>query len=133
MNEILKMHSELQKNYSELKHYNVSNPSELDGQPLGVAYDYIKEMSFYLINELDELMIAVGKGSNQIHKPWSSKNKLLRSEEYISSEDVREEAIDALCFMMNIMLAAGITPENIYESYKKVYDKNISRQKDETY
>ncbi len=132
MNSIIKKHIELQKRYAELEHYSDGfNPVSLEGYTVGKAYDYVKEHSFHLNQEIQEVMEAVAKGSTQIHKPWSKKNPELRAEEYIPTDHIREEAIDAMCFMMNIMLACGVNENNIDELYEKVYQKNKKRQEND--
>ena len=84
--------------------------------------------------EITELLSSLSNDNMKIHKPWSTSYERLRRELTIPNPSATaEEAIDAMCFMMNIMIASGVTPGNIKELYQIVYDKNIKRQYDENY
>jgi NTP pyrophosphatase (non-canonical NTP hydrolase) len=91
---------------------------------------YIKQMQFFLHQEIIEIMETIG--GREILKPWSVKYKLIADQNFTSTAEVREEAMDALAFMLNICLAVGITADNIEEEFDKVYSKNMKRQ-DENY
>lgn len=93
----------------------------------GDVVKYIKEHSFFMNQEVVELMQQIGCG-NTVLKPWKQSHLAVCQEEAIIDDDVKSEAIDMLCFCLNICLAAGITPENIDAEYDKVWLKNISRQ-----
>lgn len=93
----------------------------------GEVVQYIKEHSFFMNQEVVELMQQIGSG-NTVLKPWKQAYKDLCQEEAVLDDEVKSEAIDMLCFCLNICLAAGITPENIDAEYGKVWDKNIARQ-----
>lgn len=94
---------------------------------VGEVYDFISLMKFCLDEELTELLEALGDGSRKIHKPWTREYEYLRSRPFSVDPKVVEEAIDALCFMMNILLTVGVTPETVESEYQKVWEKNLRR------
>lgn len=87
---------------------------------------YIRDMSFYLHQEVVELVEEIG--GKDILKPWKEGFKQVASKPPVITDKVRSEAMDVLSFCLNICLAAGITPNNILEEYMKVWNKNIDRQ-----
>ena len=135
MKSILSKQQELQERFNLLG--MMEDPSVLlERYDAGQVYDYIKGMQFHLNEELNELMLALGKEDRAMHKPWSSRYDRLRSNchfTYDELDQIKAEAIDAMCFMMNIMLAAGITPDNLEAEYDKVYSKIKARQDDPSY
>lgn len=132
MKSILSKQSELQTNYANLAHYDVIDPFDSEFEDVGTVCDYIRDMQFFINEEINELILEIAK-NRAVFKPWSTKHKRIRGSAVHLTDEVRSEAIDAFCFMMNIMLAAGITPDNIEELYDKVYRKNIKRQNDPSY
>lgn len=126
MNEILRKQIKLQEGY-------IDDPSYICNSRVGNIYDYIQMMQTHMNMEITELLSSLSNDNMKIHKPWSTSYNELRLEYPPTPENTAEEAIDAFCFMMNIMIAAGVTPDNIGVLYQKVYDKNIARQYDETY
>jgi len=99
---------------------------------VGDALDYIKSMQSFANMELEELLIEIG-GSTKALKPWSSEYGALRARQYSSTSTVRSEAIDFLCFAINICLAAGVTKDNLSDEYAAVLSKNKARQLDASY
>jgi len=135
MNKIMNMQIELQDKLSKLN-ASVANPSDLfddNDTTAGDLYDYIRNNQFFLNEEITEIMEALGDGSRDIHKQWSANYGPLRSRMLhndFSGKDLaklKEEATDALCFMLNICIALGINADNITPEYKKVFHKNIKR------
>ena len=112
------------KKRNKLKH----DPSSKAYITKGQIVSYIKEQSFFMNEEVNELILAIGDNNRAILKPWSANHFKLANERYEPSDAVKEEAIDMLCFCMNICLAAGLTPESIGEEYEKKWLENISRQ-----
>lgn len=123
MNEIFKKQLDLQ-NLIALNTGRVERPINR-----GQLVDYIKDQAFYLNSEILELMEAVG-GSRDILKPWKASYGYYAYRDDFREEVSKSEAIDMLCFAMNICLAVGVTPDNIDEEYDKVWQKNIKRQQD---
>jgi hypothetical protein len=104
------------------------HPCFMKEQPTkGEVVQYIKEHSFFMNQEVVELMHQIG-GGKTILKPWKQSYKDLCQEEASLDDEVKSEAIDMLCFCLNICLAAGITPDNIETEYGKVWSKNVARQ-----
>ena len=119
----------LQTNYA-MK--GLPDPARFAGSANGDVVDYIKETSFFLQEEVNELMQEIG-GGRHVLKPWAAGYAPSRDKSYESTDKVKSEAIDMLCFAMNICLAAGITPNNLEDEYEKVYQKNLARQEDRSY
>lgn len=128
MKSILLKHRFLQAEYAKLSHYSLPDPSLMEGESVDKVYQYIRDMQFFLNEEINELLIELGEGDRAIHKPWSVRYSKIREKSFSSTEEVKNEAIDALCFMMNILFASGVTPENIENQYEKVHQKNRDRQ-----
>jgi len=128
MNEILQKQLELLA-LIRLNHHGVHpNKYGLQFFEKGVVIDYIKDHAFFMDEEVTEILLAIGNGNKAIYKPWCKEHKDLTAEKFETNESVRSEAIDMLCFCLNICLAVGITPENINEEYDKVWRKNVKRQ-----
>ena len=125
MNEMLKKQLQLLNLIAQ----NTSDvhPCFIMHQPTkGDVVNYIKEHLFFMNQEAVELMQQIG--SNVALKPWKQSYLDVCQEEAIIDDAVKSEAIDMLCFCLNICLAAGITPDNIDAEYQKVWHKNIGRQ-----
>ena len=130
MNKIFKLQAELQSGYSNK---GMTDPSSLsDTSSVGTSLDYIQQMNYFLSEEVNELMHEIG-GGRQALKPWSSLYEDSRSAKYVSTPKVKSEAIDMLCFAINICLASGINANNVEEEYVKVLKKNTARQLDNKY
>lgn len=128
MNEIIKKQQELLKCIAK-NHSSLDNPSarKMDNR---LMVSYIKDHLFFFNEEITELLLAIGDDKRAILKPWSRQYYDIASREFTSTSKVRSEAIDALCFCLNICIAVGITPENIDEEYCAVWSKNMTRQKE---
>jgi|TARA_R100000656_G_scaffold124929_1_gene104434 NTP pyrophosphatase (non-canonical NTP hydrolase) len=125
MNKIFELQAELQETYDDMG--GMLNPQSLTGLSVGHTLDYIRDMKDFMLEEVNELMIEIGDGREAL-KPWSSKYDELRSRDYEPTDHVRSEAVDMLCFALNICLAAGVDGSNIRKEYLKVYRKNKERQ-----
>lgn len=122
MNSIFKMQQELQDVIIKNRQCASTLPHSK-----GSMVNHIKDHAFYMSEEVTELMIAVG-GDRAILKPWSVRHKDIVNLPFETSDDIKSEAIDMLCFCINICLAVGITPYNINDEYGKVWLKNMERQ-----
>lgn len=98
---------------------------------VGDVYDYVSQLRFFIEEEISELLEELGNGSRDIHKPWKELYAELRHKDFVSTVKIREEAIDGLCFMVNLCLAVGLTPDNIDEEYLLVHKKVLGRLGDE--
>lgn len=78
---------------------------------------YILEMSYALEDEVHESTKEVG------WKSWA------RSK-HINEEAYRSELIDCFFFLLNLMLAARMTPLDIFRGYKAKLAKNLARIRD---
>lgn len=112
------------KQQDVLKH----DPSSVPYATKGEIVAYIKEHSFNMMEEVNELILAIGGNDRAILKPWSTRHAPLVAQTFKSNDAIKEEAIDMLCFCMNICLAAGLTPESINAAYEKKWLENINRQ-----
>ena len=128
MNNIFRKQAKLQSGY------NILDPSKFSTTAsVGNAVDYIREMNFYMSEEISELIQEISGGNRNAMKPWSVYYEQERIKSFSSSSHVRSEAIDVLCFAINICLAAGVTADNVDEEYNKVLEKNVRRQKNDDY
>ncbi|WP_353856836.1 dUTPase [Bacillus sp. Bos-x628] len=86
---------------------------------------YIKAMMLWTIDELSEALHELPYA-----KEWSSKYE---KEDYSIEKHERlfkEEVIDALHFFTNIMVAVGMTEEEILRMYREKNKINYQRQED---
>jgi NTP pyrophosphatase (non-canonical NTP hydrolase) len=120
----------LQQQLQELINSNHPENIILSTMDKGHMCEHIKNHAFFMQEEVTELLIAIGGGDKAMIKPWSAHHKLMANEPFVSTDKVKSEAIDMLCFCLNICLAVGINHDNIYEEYSKVWRKNVSRQHD---
>jgi NTP pyrophosphatase (non-canonical NTP hydrolase) len=127
MNKILGQQRLLLKRIAK-HHGQEHNPTAIPGITNGAIVQYIKDQAFFLSEEVTEIMLAIGEEDRAILKPWSVKHKDIVNKEFESTDAVRSEAIDMLCFCMNICIAVGLRPETIEKEYNKVLQKNIHRQ-----
>lgn len=111
------------------KHGLMNDPSDGYDLTKGEIVKYIQEQLAFMSEEVRELILEIG-GDKAIMKPWSVNYRVVANHEYIVTDKIKSEAIDMLCFCMNICLAAGITADNIDGEYRKVWDKNIKRQRE---
>jgi hypothetical protein len=77
---------------------------------------YIKDMVLALTDELHEVLGEVG------WKPWATSR-------HINEMAYRAELVDVWHFFMNLMLAVGMTPNELYEGYVAKRKINVDRQK----
>lgn len=79
------------------------------------AADYFRTQAFALVAEL-------GEASNEIGwKPWATAR-------FLHHKRYRKELIDALHFLVNLMLLDGMTAEDIYSGYIEKQIINRQRQ-----
>lgn len=122
---ILELQQLTQERYAAER--GMQNPAAIE--TLGQFVDYVREMREFLNMELDEILAAVD-GTAECRKPWKEHHSMFRSASFHCDDygrKLKEEAVDALCFMMNICLACGVTHENIEKLYGEVYAKNMGR------
>ena len=128
MNKILETQINLQKLLapSTLKGHIIP-PHYMDAITIGEKYTTISKMQMFLNQEIDELLLAIGDNSRNIHKPWKKECQELLCKPFVISDEIKGEAIDILCFTLNICIAAGITADNIEDEYNKVAKKILGR------
>lgn len=85
---------------------------------------YIKDMMFWTNDELSELTHELPYA-----KDWSKKYDKPEYNHKKQWRLVKEEYIDALHFFINVAIAIGFTPEEIYTMYLEKNKENIDRQK----
>lgn len=78
---------------------------------------YLTEMAYSLEDEVHEAMGETG------WKSWTSSN-------HINREEFMGEMADAFLFFMNMMLAVGMTSDDLIERVAKKQDNSFKRQKD---
>lgn len=105
-----------------MTHLNLQNQLQRDAY--GIAYESmntdekiaaIKDMVLALTDELHEALAEVG------WKPWATSR-------HIHTEALRGELIDAYHFLMNLMLIAGMTDEDVDRMYREKNRRNLERQ-----
>ena len=127
MKQILAMQLELQQLIAKNSGRIMDCPSTYGGAVSNLEMaTFIKEQAFFLQQEIVEL--AEEFGGKDILKPWKTNHINAASNIAKVTAESKSEAIDALCFCLNICLAVGITPENIKDEYNKVFNKNVLRQ-----
>lgn len=77
---------------------------------------YLTEMAYSVCDEVHEAMGETG------WKSWTSSN-------HINREEFMGEMADAFLFFMNMMLAAGMTSDELIERVAKKQDNSFKRQK----
>jgi hypothetical protein len=115
------MQAELQRVIAENK------PTEVN--PLVTNADmvqYIKDQSYFL--SLETVELACEFGGKDILKPWKDGYRYVAQQRVSITPETKSEAIDMLCFCLNICLVAGITPDNVMQEYAEVWQKNMNRQ-----
>lgn len=86
--------------------------------------NYIREMMLWTTDELHEALHELSYA-----KTWSKRYDKPEYDHKKQNRLFKEEMIDALHFFMNIMIAAGFTPQEIYDMYMEKNKENIDRQK----
>ena len=88
---------------------------------------FIKEHSIHLNQEVNEMLYEL-----PYFKPWKNYRGLTPRMENEMLEKARMELVDAWHFFMNIAIALGISPEQLYVMYMAKSKENHRRQ-DEGY
>lgn len=78
---------------------------------------FIKDMHIALTDEMHELLAEVD------WKPWT------HGERQINFDGARKELVDVWHFFMNMMLALGMSTDDLYKAYMKKRQVNADRQK----
>lgn len=78
---------------------------------------FIKDMILALTDELHEFLAETG------WKPWATSR-------HIHTEAAAGELVDAWHFFMNLMLAIGMTPEDLFVGYMEKRGRNLKRQQE---
>lgn len=119
--------------YMQEKVYGYDYPN----MNLAELKDYLMMNNHALVDELHEMLDAVGGiedgiGS-AIWKPWKSDHPQAKIMDlsHLSEGDRKEllfEVADVLCFFMNIPIALGIEPKELYNVYMAKAQENKDRQ-----
>lgn len=123
--QILARQLELQRKLAERG--KAIDPSQLVHGNVGEFVDYIRDMKEYLNMEVEEILQTL---PIEARKPWKAIHN--HSRQYPVSgtaplDVIQHEAIDALCFMLNIVLACGVQPEQFEIRFSEVLNKNLDR------
>lgn len=89
-------------------------PFDLDPE---AKMDYLRTQFLALEDELHEAMAETG------WKPWATSN-------HINREAFKSELVDAWHFFMNLMLAVGMTADELFHGYVEKSALNRTRQAD---
>lgn len=96
----------------------------------GEMVDYVKEHAFYLNEEIRELILAIGDNDSAIYKTWKANHIDLCEQTHYNTKEIQYEAIDMLCFCINICLGVGINDDNVERLYNEVLERNLKRQQE---
>lgn len=129
MNEIFDKQSKLLQLLAT-KRPEYLQPSVLPRCTKGNLVAYIKDMQYFLNVEVQELIMAIGNEDSAVFKPWKATYAIKQAESYEPKLVVQNEAVDVLCFAINICLAVGIKPNEINAIYKEINSNNINRQQE---
>ncbi len=128
MKTVLSKQQHIQSQFAKKDPHSLPDPSLLSStSTVGDVREYVLANRDFMNDEVQEIILALSNGDRAVNKPWSKDYELLNSAHYHTTPDVRGEAIDMLCFAMNICMACGVVPHIIEDEYDKVYKKNISR------
>lgn len=105
----------------------------------GQLYDWLIDQKTAIDDEFRELLDAVAgmekseKDRSAIWKKWKSNHDEIRAEKLDDMSDFEKkellfEKIDILHFVVNCMLALGITPEDMFVMYYIKNAENFARQ-----
>jgi hypothetical protein len=86
---------------------------------------YLKEHGYFLMEETVEMLREM-----PYHKSWKDYSDLTPEEIEEQFQFMKSEAIDALHFMINVLLFLDMSEAEIIEMYKKKNKLNYQRQED---
>ncbi|PEN61574.1 dUTP diphosphatase [Bacillus wiedmannii] len=86
---------------------------------------YIKEHGYFLMEEVTEMLREM-----PFHKSWKDYSSWDEEKHSEQEQLMREEAIDGLHFMINILLALDMNEAEIIGMYKEKNKLNYQRQED---
>jgi dimeric dUTPase (all-alpha-NTP-PPase superfamily) len=89
------------------------NPYSLEGEE---RIQFIKDMKLALDDEMAEFLAEIG------WKPWATSRHI--------NPEAKGELVDAFHFFMNLCMAVGMTPEELFEKYLEKRERNIKRQEE---
>lgn len=84
---------------------------------------FIKEHGYFLMEEVMEMFREM-----PFHKSWKDYSDWGQVAHLLAKQKMKEEAIDALHFMMNIFLALGMDEKEILSMYNEKNKLNYERQ-----
>lgn len=99
--------------------------------------DYLMMNNHALVDELHEMLDAVGGINdgigNAVWKPWKSAHddaKFMHINDHTINDrkELIFEVADILCFFMNIPIALGISPQELFNVYMAKAKENQNRQ-----
>lgn len=98
---------------------------------VGVLYEGLNAapVENYAPSRIEEFRLMVMALQDELHealgemgwKPWADSR-------HFNTEAVQGELVDAWCFLMSLMLLAGLTPETLYRKYMVKMEINRKRQ-----
>src|SRR5437764_14130166 len=84
---------------------------------------YLKEHGYFLMEEVMEMFREM-----PFHKSWKDYPNWDRYKQVLQTVKIKEDAVDALHFMINIFLALVMGEQEIIEMYKEKNKLNYARQ-----
>lgn len=108
LNELMALQKELQKNTFGTDFENMTKEERIA---------LIRQSVLACEDELHEALREVG------WKSWAT-------QKYIHEQDLQEELIDALHFLLTLFLCAGMTADDVLRVYRVKHDENERRQRE---
>lgn len=119
MNNKLEIMLEMQESFQ--KHVGF----DFEKMTINEKSSYIKEMMLWVQDEMCEALheLPFAKGWSKKYDTWTDE----KIEEQM--DKFKKEMIDSFHFFMNILIASGMTAEDIFNEYIDKNEINIQRQK----
>jgi hypothetical protein len=100
--------------WEQQRAYQLELGNDLDNMTPKERISYVLSMSYALEDEIHESTKEVG------WKPWASSR-------HFNTEAYRSELIDCFFFLVNLMMAAGMKPLDLWRGYQAKLKKNLER------
>lgn len=109
---------EMQKQFQERIGFNFETMTEKE------KATYMKEMQMWVTDEMSEALheLKFAKGWSKQYDSWTQEETEYHADKF------KDEMVDAFHFFMNVLIAAGMDANELFERYLKKNKINIDRQ-----
>lgn len=97
--------------------YNIQKNNQIKIYKVRFNQKYLNDMTLACISELCEMIRETP------FKPWKKNQKM-------DEEKFKEELVDVFHFFLNLMMAVGMDPDELYRRFQIKNHENMKRQKD---